>query len=360
MEIFLGQVFLVLFGCVLTVLRLKLEIPAVFHRLAEDRDGLVVGDPGAGGGQQRLQLLDQAAAAELIQEFQLIRAFFKDGFHNRLQEILLQIHQLVQVAEGDFRLDHPELGRMGLGVAVFSAEGGPEGIDLREGHGEGFTLQLAGNGQGSLLAEEVLFPLSGLLLRQGRNGEGVAGALRVIAGNQGRMDVNIAPVLEIGVDGHSRHGTYAENSLEQTGPRAEIGDLPQEFHRVTLGLERIILGAVTLQNNGGGLNLRGFRILVAGDDLTGHGDSATYPQRLGGFETFQIVVIHHLGIAKAGSVEKVDEAHVLLLPVIADPTLQGHFLSLQLRQSFFQFPGGDDVHVFSSLRRQGTAGTYCY
>ena len=43
-------------------------------------------------------------------------------------------------------------------------------------------------------------------------------------------------------------------------------------------------------------------------------------------------------------VKKVHEAHVLLLPVIADPAQQGHFLPLQLGKALLQFPGGDDGH----------------
>ena len=38
------------------------------------------------------------------------------------------------VGEGNFRLDHPELGGVAGGVGGFGAEGRAEGVDVAEGH----------------------------------------------------------------------------------------------------------------------------------------------------------------------------------------------------------------------------------
>ena len=51
------------------------------------------------------------------------------------------------------------------------------------------------------------------------------------------------------MNGRGRCAADAEYGLEQARARPEIGDLPQEFNRVPLGLQRVVLRAVALQRN---------------------------------------------------------------------------------------------------------------
>jgi hypothetical protein len=62
---------------------------------------------------------------------------------------------VVEVGEGDFRLDHPELGQVARGVAVLGAEGRAEGVDLAQREAVALDVELAGHGQEGFLAEEV-------------------------------------------------------------------------------------------------------------------------------------------------------------------------------------------------------------
>ena len=107
----------------------------------------------------------------------------------------------------------------------------------------------------------------------------------------------------------------------------------------------MVLRAVALKRDGAGLDFRGFRILVAGDDFAGHLHRAADPKGLHRFEVRQGIIVHHLRILEAGSVKEVHEAHILLLAMVADPAKQGHFLTLQLLKAFLQLPGGDGSHV---------------
>ena len=186
--------------------------------------------------------------------------------------------------------------------------------------------------------------MRGSVRRQGGHGKGVSRAFRVIAGDQGRMDIDISPVLKIRMNRHGRHGTNAENGLEQAGAGTEIGDLPQEFHRMPLRLQGVILRAVSFQHNGGSLNLRRSGILVAGHHLAGDRHGAAHPKGLRFLKASQRIVIHHLRIAKTGPVKEINETDILLLPVVPDPALQRNFLPLQLLQPFLQFPGGHRIH----------------
>ena len=71
------------------------------------------------------------------------------------QEILSQIHILVDIDECHFRLNHPELCQVARGVGVFSAEGRAECVDGSEGGGSEFPFKLPRHCQCRWLAEEI-------------------------------------------------------------------------------------------------------------------------------------------------------------------------------------------------------------
>ena len=246
LEVHVAQVLLVLLEDVLAVLRLVLEGD---RRVAQDGDGLLVGHAGDGGLGERLQLLDEVALGVALQEDKLRHRLVEHLLHDGLEEVLLQVHQLLKVTEADLRLDHPELRRMGLRVGILSAEGRAKGVDALVRHGVGFALQLTGDRQGRRMAEEVLLRLVGLAHLGGGDGEGVARALRVVAGDQRGMHIDIAAGLEVVVDGLRGDGAHAEHRLEQAGARTQVRDLAQELEAVALGLQRIILGAVALEHH---------------------------------------------------------------------------------------------------------------
>ena len=61
----------------------------------------------------------------------------------------------------------------------------------------------------------------------------------------------------------------------------------------------------------------------------------------------QRAVINHLRILKAGTVKEVDEAHVLLLAVIPNPSPQQNLLSGQFLQALLQLPCANRFHILS-------------
>ncbi len=331
-----------LLGGVLAVLRLELE--AILH-LAQDGDGFLVRDTGTLALGQTFELLDQSAAGVLVEELQFVRALVQHGLHNELEEVLFNVHQLVEIAERDFRLDHPELGSMRLGIAVFCAEGRSKGVDLGKCHGEGFALKLTGDSKGRGLAEEILRGILGTLVcGQRGHREGVAGAFCIVAGDQRGVHIDIAAVLEIGVDGHGSHGTDAEDRLEQTGPRTQIGDFTEELNRVALGLKRIVLRAVAFERDAGGLHFRRSRILVGGDHFADNRDGGTDMDGADCGKICDRIIIDDLRILEAGSVIKINETNILLLAVAADPSLQTDLCSLQLFKTLFELTGRNDLH----------------
>ena len=82
-------------------------------------------------------------------------AVLEDALNDVREEVFGQFEQAVEVAEGDFRLDHPELGEVAAGLGFLGAEGGAEAVDLAQGQGGGLDVELAGLGEVGRVAEVV-------------------------------------------------------------------------------------------------------------------------------------------------------------------------------------------------------------
>ena len=150
-----------------------------------------------------LQALPKALVHKAVEEVQLIGALLHDRADDELDHVLGGVHVVGEVGKGHLRLDHPELGGVALGVGVLRPEGGAEGVDVAESHGEVLGVELTGDRQAGPLAEEVLAVIHSPLLRpgdvlqvQGRHLEHLACALAVTGSDEGGMDIHEAPVLE--------------------------------------------------------------------------------------------------------------------------------------------------------------------
>ena len=83
---------------------------------------------------------------KLAEQTQVLAAVLQRVLRHGLDEFLAQIHIALQIAEGHFRLDHPELRRVTGGVRILGAEGGAEGIDVGKRAGKGLSFELAAHG----------------------------------------------------------------------------------------------------------------------------------------------------------------------------------------------------------------------
>ena len=337
-EVLLRQVALVLGLQVAAPVHGILELrAAVFQNL----HGLGVADTGevriAHGG----QALDQALVHEAVQEVQLLRGLLQHSGDDVLDHVLFQLHVIGQVGEGDLRLDHPELRRMARGVAVLGAEGRAEGVHVAECQREDLRVQLAGHGQGHVLAEEVLRKVHLAVLGFGQvvhvqrgQLEHLARALAVAAGDQRRVHIQEAAVVEEPVNRLRRQRADPERALEQVGARAQVLNRAQVLQRVALLLQRIVAGALAHHGQRLGLQLEGLlhlrgQLQRAGDaDGRAHGDLAHDLLVIGQ----PVGLHHHLQVAEVGAVVQLDERERLALALGAHPALQRRLLDVLLRQ----------------------------
>ena len=111
------------------------------------------------------------------------------------------------------------------GVGFLGTEGWSKGVNIFEGHREGFDVKLSGDSQGSTTTIEVIdwvFGVSG-------DGEDGARSFSIVAGDFWSVDINEASVLEEGVDGHSKNASDPEDSVEGVGAWTEISLFTKEF-----------------------------------------------------------------------------------------------------------------------------------
>ena len=106
----------------------------------EDFDRLGVRQAAELGGDDFFQRGDGRFVVVLVEQGHVLAALLQRVLENPLEEPLGQVHVVGQLVEGDFGLDHPELGEVPRGVAVLGPEGGAEGVDFAERAGEDFAL----------------------------------------------------------------------------------------------------------------------------------------------------------------------------------------------------------------------------
>ena len=141
-------------------------------------------------------------------------------------------------------------------VAVLGAEGGSEGVDVSQRQGTELALQLAGNGEADVLAEEVfgVIHLAFGRFRQvvgieGRYREHLTGTLRIGCGDERGVEVEEPSVVEVLVNGVGHGVAQTEHASKVVGSRTEMPDFTEKFHAVSLLLQRVTFGI------GGAVNL---------------------------------------------------------------------------------------------------------
>ena len=252
-------------------------------------DGVGVVNLGEVGGDEALQTADGVLVHVLGEELQIVAALGQHGVEDVLQHGFGQGGVVFQIGEGHFRLHHPELGQVAAGVGVFGAEGRAEGVDLGQGAGVGFDVQLAGHGQEGLLAEEVLVVVHlafggarQVFHVQGGDAEHLAGPFGVGGGDEGRRDPEVALFVEEAVNGLGEAVAHPGHGTDDVGAGTQVALLAQVLDAVALGRHgvgvRIFDPAHHLDL--GGLQFERLAAALGLDHGAGHFDGASCGQTL--------------------------------------------------------------------------------
>ena len=326
-EVALHQVALVLAGQVAAPVDGEFELLAPGHGLLQYADALGVGQADELRPHHAAQAVEQPLIDHLVEEGEVVHAVVQRPLHAVLYELLLQVHQLGEVGEGHLGLHHPELGQVAGRVRVFSAERGAEGVDGSQGGGCQLAFELPGHGEARRLAEEVavvhyraVLVLLQVVEVHGGHLEHLPRPLAVGRGDDGRVEVVEAPVVEELVYGDGHVVAYAEHCPEGVGARTQVGNLAQELHGVAFLLQGVGVVARAQHFNLAGLHLHLLSGAHAGHQLSVHAEACSGGDVLQQGLVEAVEVYHHLHVVYGAAVVQCHEGHLLASPAGAHPS----------------------------------------
>ena len=177
----------------------------------------------------KFETVDKFFVEVLCKEFDIVAAVVESISDAVFHEFLCQIHILGYVAEGNFRLHHPEFAQVAGRVGILGTESRTESIDRTESGGAELTLKLTGNGKRSGLAEEILrivdsavLVLGKILKGQGSHLEHSACAFTVARSDEGSIEIEETFLLEKLMNRKSKSASYSQNGTESCRTGAQM------------------------------------------------------------------------------------------------------------------------------------------
>ena len=236
---------------------------------------------------------------------------------DELQQRLGQIGVIGKIGERDLRLDHPEFGEMAAGVRVLGAEGRAEGVDLGEREAVGLDIELARDGEEGFPPEKILREVHLALRRarqvreiERRDAKQSPRAFGVRGGDDRRVDPEKAVLVEEPMDRLRQRVAHARCRSNHVGARPQMRHVAQEFQRMRLRLDRIVVRVLDPPHHAHrarlhleGLPFGGRRHDAAGGLHRAAGGEPLHFARI----VRQRVRRHHLHRMEARAIREVDE-----------------------------------------------------
>src|SRR6266851_4595219 len=129
------------------------EVVAEFGGIAvlvEERDRIFIAD-----ARERGACVFKLGGVAL-ERFAFARFVFQDGLHDGGDQAFAEGHGFIELDVSGFGLEHPEFGEVTAGFGFFGAERGAKRVDLAEGHGDSFGVELAALRQVRFLVVDVV------------------------------------------------------------------------------------------------------------------------------------------------------------------------------------------------------------
>ena len=243
---------------------------------------------------------------------------------------------------------------------VFRAEGWTERVHVAKRHGKDFRVQLSGNRKRHGLGKEILGIIHLSFRRAGRirhvqRGylEHFACAFAIAAGDQGRVHIQKALVMEETMDGLRGDGTHPKRALEQVCPGPQMLNGAQIFQRMTFFLQRIIRRAVAKDGHAVRLQFKG--LLHAGGDNQGSGNfqGSAHVQRFHHIPVImQLILLNNdLQVFETTAVVDLHERKGLAFPRRAYPAADRNVCHIALGRGFIQRANKNLCHDTSSFHK---------
>jgi hypothetical protein len=108
----------------------------------EDRNGFSIGSFSERCVDQIFQILDMSRFP-LVQELKILFVVFENVADTELDVGFSTLHIIVEVREGQLRLNHPKFSNVPAGVRNFSSEGRAESVDIAQRAAKVFNSKLS-------------------------------------------------------------------------------------------------------------------------------------------------------------------------------------------------------------------------
>ena len=280
------------------------------------------------GVEHTLKSCDETLVYHLVEELQVVLAVLQCPAYAELYEVLLELHQSAEVEECHLRLHHPELSEVPWRVGVLGAERRAEGVDGSKRGGSELALELSRHGERGLLAEEVVgvvyLAVLGLLEVVevlGSDLEHLARSLAVAGGDERRVEVEVAVLMEVCVYGHGHVVAYAHDCPEGVGAQTQVRVLPHVLKRLSLLLHGIVGAAQSVHLDVLALYLRCLARSRALHERTRGADACACGDLLEHVGIKLRRVYHYLHVLYSRAIVECDEVYGLAAAVGAYPSL---------------------------------------
>ena len=313
----------------------ELELTTSFDRCLEDLDTLGIGHTLEGLIQYEAQTIDELLVKVLSEERQVIHTVIKSPLHAVLDELLCQIHILLDLKESYFGLDHPELCEVTRRIGVLRTECWPEGVDTTECQRSHLTLELTRDSERRVTSEEVflivdlaVFGTWEVVQVECRDLEHLPSTFGITRRDQRRVHIEEATLVEECMDSDRHVVTHAIDRPKGIRTRTQVGDLTEEFQRVPLLLQGI--GSRICRPEDFEfvcLYFYALPLTLRGDEFADHAEACPRGDLSEKISVEAREVDDDLDIMDRRAVIQCDEANSLIATAGTDPALDVHLLS---------------------------------
>ena len=271
----------------------------------------------------------------LSEERQVIHTVIKRPLHTVLDELLCQIHILLDLKESYFGLDHPELCEVTRCIGVLRAERWPEGVDTTKCQRSHLTLELTRYGERRMTSEEVflivdltVFGTWEVVQVECRDLEHLPSTFGITRRDQRRVHIEEATLMEERMDSDRHVVTHAIDRPKGIRARTQVGDLTEELQRVPLLLQGI--GSRICRPEDFEfvcLYFYALPLTLRGDEFADHAEACSRGDLSEKISVEACEVDDDLDIMDRRAVIQCDEANSLIATAGTDPALDVHLLS---------------------------------
>ena len=315
----------------------------LMSRLLKDFHALSISESHKFCVYNRFESFNKVLIIHFCKEFNIIGSMLESIAYAIFDEILCQLHIVVDVVERNLRLNHPELRQVARSVGILGAERRSERIDCAESRCSKLALKLSGNSKAGRLSEEILrivhlalFVLRDVVEVKRCHLKHRAGTLAVARCDERRVEIEETTVVEEFVDCISQRVAYAEHRAESVCARTQMSLLAQEFESVSFFLQRISLRI------GSAVDFKRFRLHLGSLTLALRlHEFAFYVDARTSCDGFQILIgefLHiedNLKVLYCRAVVESHKLHMLVAAARAHPAFHTNVCANQLRRPYF-------------------------